>query len=67
MINCQVQNDNKLRFTVQCAGHYMVWERQRWILHQVSKEWLKHGRVGGFTAGEFRIDTEGNIAPDVAQ
>ena len=62
-----VQNDNKLRFTVQCAGHYMVWERQRWILHQVSKEWLKHGRVGGFTAGEFRIDTEGNIAPDVAQ
>lgn len=60
-----VKNDNKLRFTVQCAGHYMLWEQQRWILHQVSKEWLKHGRVGGFDQGEFRIDRQGNFTPDI--
>jgi pimeloyl-ACP methyl ester carboxylesterase len=58
-----VQNDNKLRFTVQCSGHFMQWEKQRSVLHQVSKEWLKHGRVGGFDKGEFFVDTEGNLRP----
>lgn len=61
-----VQNENKLRFTVQCTGHYMAWESERWILHQVSKEWIKHGRVGGFAQGEFRIDTQGNLTPEPA-
>lgn len=59
-----IRTDNKLRFTVQCAGHFMQWETQRVILHQISKEWIKHGRVGGFERGEFFVDTEGNlIAP----
>ena len=58
-----VQNDNKLRFTVQCAGHYMQWETQRAVLHQISKEWIKHGRVGGFEQGEFVVDNEGNLSP----
>jgi pimeloyl-ACP methyl ester carboxylesterase len=56
-----IQNDNKLRFTVQCAGHFMQWETQRVILHQISKEWIKHGRVGGFHRGEFVVDTQGNL------
>ena len=59
-----VNNDNKLRFTVQCAGHFMNWEKQRWILRQISKEWLKHGRVGGFDHGEFRVDMDGNFTPE---
>ena len=59
-----VKNDNKLRFTVQCAGHFMNWEKQRWILHQISKEWINHGRVGGFDHGEFRVDMEGNLTPE---
>lgn len=58
-----IQNENKLRLTVQCTGHYMQWESQRHVLHQVSKEWFKHGRVGGFTSGEFSVDTEGNLRP----
>jgi pimeloyl-ACP methyl ester carboxylesterase len=58
-----VNNDNKLRFTVQCAGHFLQWERQRGILHQFSKEWIKHGRVGGFEQGEFVVDTEGTLTP----
>lgn len=59
-----VKNDNKLRFTVQCAGHFMNWEKEHWILHQISKEWIKHGRVGGFDNGEFRVDLEGNLTPE---
>jgi pimeloyl-ACP methyl ester carboxylesterase len=58
-----VKNDNKLRFTVQCAGHFMNWEKQRWILHQISKEWIKHGRSGGFDRGEFYVTTEGTFIP----
>jgi pimeloyl-ACP methyl ester carboxylesterase len=58
-----VQNDNKLRFTVQCSGHFMPWEKQRSVLHQISKEWLKHQRVGGFDNGQFVVDSEGNLLP----
>jgi pimeloyl-ACP methyl ester carboxylesterase len=58
-----IRTDNKLRFTVQCAGHFMQWESQRVILHQISKEWIKHGRVGGFERGEFFVDTAGNLIP----
>jgi len=58
-----IQNENKLRFVVQCAGHFMPWEQQRHVLHQLTKEWIKHGRVGGFTKGEFYVDTDGNIRP----
>jgi len=58
-----IDTDNKLRFTVQCAGHTIQWERQRHVLHQISKEWLKHGRVGGFGRGEFVVDVAGNFIP----
>jgi pimeloyl-ACP methyl ester carboxylesterase len=58
-----VQSTNKLRFTVQCAGHRMVWESQRRVLHHISKEWINHGSVGGFDMGEFFVDTEGNLTP----
>lgn len=58
-----VRNENKLRFTVQCGGHTMQWDRQRGIVHQFSKEWIKHGRVSGFDRGEFFVDTEGMLSP----
>jgi pimeloyl-ACP methyl ester carboxylesterase len=58
-----VNNPNKLRFRVQCTGHFMQWENQRRLLHHVSKEWLKHGKVAGFSQGEFFIDTAGNLSP----
>ena len=58
-----IQNDNKLRFTLQCTGHYTPWESQRTLLHQISKEWIKHGRVSGFDRGEFYVDREGSLRP----
>lgn len=58
-----IQNDNKLRFTVQCTGHYMQWEKQRHVLHEISKQWLKQGRVNGFSSGEFYVDNDGNLIP----
>jgi pimeloyl-ACP methyl ester carboxylesterase len=58
-----IQNDNKLRFTVQCAGHYMQWEKQRHLLQEISRQWIKDGRVSGFDHGEFYVDSEGNFIP----
>jgi len=58
-----IPNANKLRFRVQCAGHFMVWEKQRRVLHHISKEWIEHSQVAGFDQGEFFVDTEGNLTP----
>ena len=41
----------------------MQWEKQRSVLHHISREWLKHLSVGGFDNGEFVVDTEGNLIP----
>jgi hypothetical protein len=41
----------------------MPWEKQRSVLHHISKEWLNHQRVGGFENGEFFVDTYGNLRP----
>jgi len=57
----EVPHDQKMWFKVQCAGHFMVWEKQRRVLQHISKEWLKHGAVEGFTNGRFLVDTEGNL------
>jgi hypothetical protein len=40
------------------------WEKQRWVLHQVSKDWIKHGRVAGLDRGEFFVDTEGSVSAE---
>ena len=57
------QDVPKLLFKVACAGHLMVWEHQRKVLHRISTQWLKHGAVEGFTNGQFVVDWEGNLVP----
>jgi hypothetical protein len=41
----------------------MFWERQRKVLHRLSKQWLKHGAIDGLTSGRFFVDRDGNTAP----
>jgi pimeloyl-ACP methyl ester carboxylesterase len=53
----------KLLFKVACAGHLMVWERQRNVLHRLSKQWLKHGSVEGHSTGKFFVTTDGDLEP----
>lgn len=65
-----IPHNHKLWFKVQCAGHYLPWERQRKVLHHISRQWLKNGAVEGCTRGKFFVDTEGRLslqdAPDPA-
>ena len=58
-----ITGDRKLLFKVDCAGHYMQWERQRKVLHHISKQWLKHGAVEGYLTGRFFVDADGVIRP----
>jgi pimeloyl-ACP methyl ester carboxylesterase len=59
----EIPHAHKMWFTVECAGHRMVWESQRTVLHHISKQWLKHTAVDGYTTGKFAVDTEGTIHP----
>jgi pimeloyl-ACP methyl ester carboxylesterase len=58
-----IPGDRRLLYQVECAGHLMVLERQRKVLHHISKQWLKHGAVEGATTGKFFVDVEGEIHP----
>src|SRR5438034_10424048 len=40
-----IPHSHKLLFRVDCAGHFMVWERQRRVLHHISKR-SEERRVG---------------------
>lgn len=59
-----IPHSHKLLFRVDCAGHFMVWERQRRVLQHISKQWLKNGAVQDFTSGKFSVDTNGVISPE---
>ena len=52
-----------LLFKVACAGHLMFWERQRKVLHHLSKQWLKHGSVEGHSTGKFFVTNDGDLLP----
>lgn len=54
---------HKLIFKVACAGHQIVWERQAKVLHQLSKQWLKHTAINDHTNGSFIVDEEGEYTP----
>jgi len=51
----------KLLFKVACAGHFFMWERQRKVLHHLSKQWLKHGSVEGHSTGKFFVTTDRDL------
>lgn len=56
-----IPGPNKLMFRVSCAGHQMVWEGRRTILHTMSKQWLKHGKVFGKEKGSFFVDDHDDV------
>jgi pimeloyl-ACP methyl ester carboxylesterase len=58
-----LSSTRKLRFTVQCAGHFLVWETRRGVLHELSKHWVRHGAVVGHRTGEFYLGVDGKLVP----
>ena len=54
---------DKLHVLVQCASHLVPWEMQAHNLHNLSKDFLRHGTIAGAHQGKFYMDTEGNLTP----
>jgi pimeloyl-ACP methyl ester carboxylesterase len=52
---------SKVLVNVDCASHFMVWERQRKILQDASVEWLRDGTYQGSKAGVFHADRTGKV------
>jgi pimeloyl-ACP methyl ester carboxylesterase len=48
---------------VDCASHFMQFERARHLLYRATTQWLTGGAFDGKTQGEFRADTAGVLAP----
>jgi pimeloyl-ACP methyl ester carboxylesterase len=51
----------KVLLGIGCATHFVVWERQRRILHRASLEWLQRSQLNGASSGQFRADADGRI------
>jgi len=59
----QLGSRNKVFINVACASHFMLWEKQRRVLHETSVEWLTRGSVRNVSRGEFRVDDKGTYIP----
>jgi pimeloyl-ACP methyl ester carboxylesterase len=59
----QAGSSDKVYVQIDCASHFVLWEKGRHQLHQASIEWLRDGTYQGATTGTFHIDAEGNTAP----
>lgn len=55
----QISSKEKVFIDVACASHFMLWEKQRRVLHETSVEWLTRGSVKNVRRGEFRVDENG--------
>jgi pimeloyl-ACP methyl ester carboxylesterase len=58
----QAGSAEKVFVSVACGSHFLLWERDRDILHQASIEWLRDGTFQGASSGVFRADENGSIA-----
>ena len=54
----QLSSKKKVFVGVQCASHFMLWEKQRHILHETSLEWFQKGTVKGASKGVFKVDEQ---------
>ncbi|GAB3843678.1 alpha/beta fold hydrolase [Dactylosporangium cerinum] len=58
-----VPGARKLMFRVACTGHFMPWERQSRVLHDLSEQWLRRTAIDGLTNGSFFVDQDGDYTP----
>ncbi|MFE5614429.1 hypothetical protein [Streptomyces sp. NPDC056524] len=59
-----IPGTRKLMFKVACSGHQLQWEGSAAAhLHSLSRKWLKHTAVDGYTTGSFEMDEGGDYTP----
>ena len=55
---------HKIHVEVQCASHALPWETQAHHVHNLSRQWLRKGKIAGSSQGKFFLDTDGSLRPD---
>lgn len=45
---------------VKAASHFLIFEKQYYVLLEAAKEWFLKGEIKGIKRGEFTVDTEGH-------
>ncbi|KUN88653.1 alpha/beta hydrolase [Streptomyces griseoruber] len=58
-----VGGPRKLMFCLEGAGHSLVWETTAKIVHQISRQWFRNGKVYGLETGSFFRDLGGELSP----
>jgi len=46
----------KVIVDLACSSHNAMWEKNRQLLFEASREWLKDGKVNGLSTGEVKLD-----------
>ena len=65
-VHAQLGSRDKVFLNVACGSHFMLWEKQRAVLHAASLEWLLYGRAGKVRRGTLRVDGTGGYVPESA-
>ncbi|MGE0559272.1 MAG: alpha/beta hydrolase [Burkholderiales bacterium] len=55
--------EHRVFFKINCASHFMQFEKPRHVLYRLTAEWLLQGTANGAARGEFSADHEGRIKP----
>ncbi|MGW9032769.1 alpha/beta fold hydrolase [Streptomyces sp. NPDC055722] len=58
-----IPGPRKLMIRVAGTSHPMIWESRHTVVHQMSRQWLKHRKVDGFDKGSYFLDENGVYHP----
>lgn len=56
-----IGSDDKVFVAMEHATHFAVWEQQRHVLHETSRQWLKDRSIDEKSRGHFRASFSGAI------
>lgn len=61
-----LRSERRVFIKVECASHFLPYERGRHVTLRSTIEWLRHASIGGVDRGEFTASPDGtiNAAPE---
>ena len=58
--------EHKLFIKIECASHFVGFERGRHLLHRATASWLADASVDGAARGEYVANIDGRLTPQPA-
>jgi pimeloyl-ACP methyl ester carboxylesterase len=60
-LHADLGSSRKVFVSIACTSHYVPYETQRELLHNLTLHWLLHGSIKGFHAGALTADAQGRL------